>query len=108
MRKRRDPETPKHNPWKDPSPYGTYEGPRGTPADWARNFKQAWDSRTCREIIKSESAWDILGIAPGTSWPEVKKAYRALILKHHPDVGGDGELCRKIVAAYSLLEEQLG
>jgi DnaJ-class molecular chaperone len=105
MPRTRDPNKPKRNVFKDPSAYGTYDGPRGHAAQWAGLFGENWDAKTCKTIIKDESPWDILGIKAGVAWDEIKAAYRNLCKQHHPDVGGDPELCRKIIAAYKTLEE---
>ena len=43
--------------------------------------------------------WRELGLAPGASADEVGRAWRALAARHHPDVGGDPERFRRLVAA---------
>lgn len=45
-----------------------------------------------------------LGIKRGASSDEIKKAYRSLAQKHHPDKGGDAEQFKKINAAYDALK----
>ena len=42
------------NIWKDPSPYGTYEGERGNPEQWKSSFKFAWDGTTAEKILNEE------------------------------------------------------
>lgn len=45
----------------------------------------------------------VLGVEPGATPEEIKKAYKKLALKHHPDRGGDPEEFKKISAAYEAL-----
>ena len=46
------------------------------------------------------SPWDVLGLPPGAPPDEIKKAYKALARKHHPDKGGDPEEFKRISKAY--------
>lgn len=94
----------KHNIWKDPSRYGTYDGPYWNDAKYADAFKDAWDRSSAKKTIADESPWAILGIPVGSAFSEIKSAFRKLMLKNHPDLGGDVEVCKKIIAAYTLLE----
>lgn len=97
---------PKRNIWTDPSGYGTYEGEPGNPNQWKNSFHfawESWDKTKATEIVKEESPYTILGITELTSLEEIKKAFRKLILIHHPDKGGSEELCKKIIAAYVIL-----
>lgn len=34
-------------------------------------------------------AYSVLGVAPGSSWDDVRRAYRSLMRDHHPDRAGD-------------------
>lgn len=47
--------------------------------------------------------YKVLGVNPNSSQGEIKKAFRQLSLKHHPDRGGDAEEFKKINEAYSTL-----
>ena len=87
------------------SPYGIYEGPRGNSEEWRAAFAYAWNATTAKKIIKEESPWDILGVDRKAPWSTITKAFRRLILVHHPDKGGDPETCKKIIAAYTILHE---
>lgn len=47
--------------------------------------------------------YQILGISPGASVDEVKKAYKKLAILHHPDKGGCPEKFKQISQAYSTI-----
>ena len=95
---------PKRNIWQDgPPDYGTYEGPRGNRDEWAGAFGEAWNATTARDILGNQSAWEVLGVSVGASMAVITRAFRRLMLQHHPDHGGDPETCRKVIAAYAVL-----
>jgi DnaJ family protein A protein 2 len=50
--------------------------------------------------------YEILGVEKGASDAAIKKAYRQLALKEHPDKGGDPEKFKKIQAAYEVLKDE--
>lgn len=45
--------------------------------------------------------YEVLNLEAGASIAEVKKQYRVLSLKHHPDKGGDEAMFMKLAKAYS-------
>lgn len=45
----------------------------------------------------------VLGVSPGASQDEIKKAYRKKAMEHHPDKGGDEEQFKKVTEAYEVL-----
>lgn len=49
--------------------------------------------------------YDALGVQNNASDDEIKKAYRTLSLKHHPDRGGSKERFQEISAAYDTLSD---
>ena len=52
------------------------------------------------------SDYSILGLSPGATAEEVKKAHRKLVKEHHPDRAGDGatETLAKVNAAYDRIK----
>ena len=50
--------------------------------------------------------YEILGINKDSSKEEIKKAYKKLAIKHHPDKGGDQEKFKEISEAYAVLSDK--
>ena len=50
--------------------------------------------------------YNILGVAKTATQDEIKKAYRKLASKHHPDKGGDTATFQKIQTAYDTLGDE--
>ncbi|MBU0482238.1 MAG: DnaJ domain-containing protein [Proteobacteria bacterium] len=56
-----------------------------------------YTARSRSAASTEESYYDILGLSPGASYEEIKKAYRQLSMRYHPDkVGHLGEEFRKV------------
>jgi DnaJ family protein A protein 2 len=53
----------------------------------------------------TESLYDVLGVPRDASLSDIKKAYKKLAMKHHPDKGGEPEKFKKISEAYSILSD---
>ena len=51
------------------------------------------------------SSWSLLGLAPGASASEIKRAFRQRALETHPDRGGEAELFRQVKRAYDKLSK---
>lgn len=49
--------------------------------------------------------YETLGVAPEATADAIKKAYRSLVQKQHPDKGGDPEKFRAIQKAYETLSD---
>jgi len=86
----------------------------GDSEEWRECFYERMGFEEAQEILsgQTETPRSILGVGPKASWDEIKKAFRAKIRQWHPDFNpGDKhaeEVTKKLIAAYTLLEKQLG
>jgi DnaJ-class molecular chaperone len=49
--------------------------------------------------------YETLGVSPDATDEEIKKAYRKLVMQHHPDRGGDPEKFKEVQNAYEILSD---
>mmetsp|Transcript_20697 Transcript_20697/g.26789 ORF Transcript_20697/g.26789 Transcript_20697/m.26789 type:complete len:413 (-) Transcript_20697:497-1735(-) len=61
--------------------------------------------RGSSEPVDTEALYKQLGLEKKASQQEIKKAFRKLAIKAHPDKGGDPEEFKKIQAAYEVLSD---
>jgi DnaJ family protein C protein 9 len=63
-------------------------------------------SKLLSAAFGDKSVYEILGVAKDATEEEIKKAYRKLALKYHPDKGGDAKQFQALSLAHSILSDQ--
>jgi len=56
--------------------------------------------------VDNTSLYKVLGLESNASDSEIKKAYKKLAIKHHPDKGGDEATFKEITRAYEILSDE--
>ena len=56
-------------------------------------------------MAQEKTLYEVLGVSQNASEDEIKKAFRTLAVKHHPDAGGDEETFKQISQAYEVLSD---
>ena len=64
-----------------------------------------WENRAnpARTLLERQQALALLGLPPNATRQQIKRRYRSLAKRYHPDRGGDQQQMRRIIAAYELL-----
>ena len=84
---------------------------RPSPRDFHQDEQreQAYGGRTYDRARMAHNAdMGLLGLSEGFTSADLKRAYRAAALLHHPDRGGDLETMKKINVAYARLRSTIG
>ncbi|MEI9936014.1 MAG: J domain-containing protein [Pseudomonadota bacterium] len=66
----------------------------------AGNARAGDEAPKARTATNRTSIWHTLGLEPGATVVEIKRAYRARALQTHPDRGGSAEEFRAVQSAY--------
>jgi len=56
-----------------------------------------------RPLLERQQALAVLGLPPNATRQQIKRRYRTLAKKYHPDRGGDQREMRRIITTYELL-----
>ncbi len=59
-----------------------------------------------RPLLERQQALKALGLPPNATPLQIKRRYRALAKRHHPDRGGDPKQMQRIIAAYEILMKE--
>merc|ERR1719171_2655698 len=62
--------------------------------------------RRSRANVNTTKLYEILGVEKDASPDVIKKAYRKLAVKNHPDKGGDPETFKEIQQAHDILSDE--
>lgn len=69
------------------------------------SFKTLWENRAnpARPFLERQQALNVLGLPPNATPQQIKRRYRSLAKRYHPDRGGDQQQMKRIIAAYEFL-----
>ena len=56
-----------------------------------------------RPLLERQQALTVLGLPPNATTQQIKRRYRSLAKRYHPDRGGDQREMQRIIAAYQFL-----
>ena len=88
--------------------YKTYtSGGSGSVREWGRAFDERMGVGEANRVLREDDPLVIMGFTSLPFIDDLKRAYRKLMMIHHPDRGGDHETAKKIIAAYSILEDRI-
>ncbi|GHO82886.1 J domain-containing protein [Dictyobacter formicarum] len=67
-----------------------------------------WQSgaNPARPILLRQQALAVLGLPANATPEQIKRRYRKLAKRHHPDCGGDPKEMQRIIAAYEYLAKE--
>lgn len=71
----------------------------------ARTFWQS-DVNPMHGLMQRQQALSVLGLPSNATPDQIKRRYRALAKRYHPDRGGDQRQMQRIIAAYEFLVKE--
>jgi len=72
-------------------------------------IRSFWNSgaNPARALLERQQALSVLGLPANATPQQIKRRYRTLAKRYHPDRGGDQRQMQRIIAAYEyLMKEQ--
>ena len=90
--------------------YNTYDVKTegfGTPSSWKSAFNERMGYEEATDFLRSAKNEIPFAVEmrAAKTLAELKSIYRTAMKRHHPDVGGDTEIAKSIVALYTVLKE---
>ena len=79
-------------------PFGDFEEMGGMPGMGGRGGPP--------KNVNTSEFYERLGVEKKATFDEIKKAFRKLALKHHPDRGGDKDKFQELQNAYEVLSDK--
>ncbi len=71
------------------------------------NEASAYRRRATPEPIRrTDPHYSELHLLPSAPWPVVEATYKALARLHHPDIGGDSEMMKRVNLAFESLQKR--
>ena len=72
------------------------------------SIRTFWRSNAnpARSLVQRQQALAVLGLPPTSTPQQIKRRYRALAKRYHPDCGGDQQQMQRIIAAYEFLMKE--
>jgi DnaJ-domain-containing protein 1 len=70
--------------------------------------RSLWGNRVnpARSLIERQQALRVLGLPSNATQEQIKRRYRTLAKRYHPDRGGDQREMQRIIAAYEFLSKE--
>jgi len=69
-------------------------------------FEGMGGGRGPKKPVENSKYYELMGVEKNATMDEIKKAFRKLALKNHPDRGGDKEKFQELQNAYEVLSDK--
>jgi hypothetical protein len=86
--------------------YNTSKG-FGNVHEWRAAWNERMGHQEAATVLERDDPLSVLGFDTIPSKYDLDKRYRELVMKHHPDRGGEAQEFKRVQAAWSLLSEKI-